>query len=167
MAGITHSFVSGIADGADTTLVRPIDWNATHTGLTIVRKTADEIVNNSTVLQNDDHLLFAVAANEVWEIRVAMIVASTAVADFKYAFTVPTGGAIYAPGGYTTDSDATIAVAVLYTANQTMSTTVAVNRRYIGGANAGNVQFQWAQNTAEVSNTKVLANSYIIAHKLA
>jgi sugar lactone lactonase YvrE len=27
---ITHSFVSGVADGADTTLVRPSDWNNTH-----------------------------------------------------------------------------------------------------------------------------------------
>lgn len=28
---IKHAFVSGIADGADTTLVRPSDWNASHT----------------------------------------------------------------------------------------------------------------------------------------
>lgn len=28
---ITHTFVSGIADGADNTLVQPSDWNATHT----------------------------------------------------------------------------------------------------------------------------------------
>ncbi len=29
---ITHAFVSAKDDGADTTLVRPIDWNAVHTG---------------------------------------------------------------------------------------------------------------------------------------
>lgn len=28
---VTHTFVSGIADGADTTLVRPSNWNANHT----------------------------------------------------------------------------------------------------------------------------------------
>ncbi len=27
---VTHSFVSGVADGADATLVRPLDWNADH-----------------------------------------------------------------------------------------------------------------------------------------
>lgn len=29
---VTHTFVSAIADGADTTLVRPSDWNAEHAG---------------------------------------------------------------------------------------------------------------------------------------
>lgn len=29
---LNHPFVSAIADGADTTLVRPSDWNAGHTG---------------------------------------------------------------------------------------------------------------------------------------
>lgn len=29
-AGITHVFVSGIADGGDATLVRPSNWNAAH-----------------------------------------------------------------------------------------------------------------------------------------
>lgn len=29
--GVTHTFVSAIADGGDTSLVRPVDWNAGHT----------------------------------------------------------------------------------------------------------------------------------------
>jgi len=37
---------------------------------------------------------------------------------------------------------------------------------YIGGGAAGNIQLQWAQGFADVSDTKVLANSFIIAHKL-
>jgi hypothetical protein len=32
---ITHTFVSGKSDGGDATLVRPSDWNASHTGETI------------------------------------------------------------------------------------------------------------------------------------
>ena len=45
---------------------------ATHAALfglhtKITYKTADQTVNNSAVLQNDDHLLLAVGANEVWE----------------------------------------------------------------------------------------------------
>jgi hypothetical protein len=31
MATITHTYVSGIADGGDTTLVQPSNWNANHT----------------------------------------------------------------------------------------------------------------------------------------
>lgn len=29
--GVKHAFVSGVADGGDATLVRPVDWNALHT----------------------------------------------------------------------------------------------------------------------------------------
>ena len=43
---------------------------------------------------------------------------------------------------------------------------IVINAVVINGATAGNVQLQWAQNTAEVSNTKVLANSCICAVKL-
>ena len=31
MGTVTHTFVSGIADGGDATLVRPSNWNASHT----------------------------------------------------------------------------------------------------------------------------------------
>ena len=32
---------------------------------------------------------------------------------------------------------------------------------------AGNLQLQWAQDTAEVSDTRVITDSYILAHRLA
>ena len=45
---ITHTFVSGVADGGDASLVRPSNWNATHTfsGLptVLLTPTADEII---------------------------------------------------------------------------------------------------------------------------
>lgn len=31
MVSVTHSFVSSVADGSDETLVRPSNWNASHT----------------------------------------------------------------------------------------------------------------------------------------
>lgn len=53
MAGITHAFVSAKSDGADTTLVRPSDWNAMHIGPTgrgtnylVAGATAPDVVKN-------------------------------------------------------------------------------------------------------------------------
>ncbi|PJB49391.1 MAG: hypothetical protein CO103_05925, partial [Chloroflexi bacterium CG_4_9_14_3_um_filter_45_9] len=45
---IKHTFVSAKTDGADTTLVRPVDWNADHTG------TLDHGAD-LTGLSDDDH----------------------------------------------------------------------------------------------------------------
>ena len=173
---IKHAFVSGIADGDDTTLVRPSDWNAEHVGLKVIRKTADETVNNSTTLQNDDELLFAVAANEVWEFHMLARIISHETAEFQFAFTIPTGGSIKIN---TADEIGALpahqlllpddGTSALYTAS--MATGFEYNLHiwgfYIGGANAGNVQFKWAQYVATAYNTKVLTNSFIIAHKLA
>jgi hypothetical protein len=47
---ITHTFVSGKSDGGDATLVRPSNWNATHTvgGYDIERYTTGDIALTST-----------------------------------------------------------------------------------------------------------------------
>ncbi len=63
---ITHTFVSEVEDGEDATLVRPSNWNAAHTGIALVSKASDETVNNSTTLQNDDALLFAIGTAGTW-----------------------------------------------------------------------------------------------------
>lgn len=168
---ITHAFVSAIGEGGDANLVRVSNWNEDHAGLTWVRKTADETVSNSTTLQNDDHLLLAVAANEIWEIILVMRNLSKTApdsADLKYAWTVPAAGAIK---GQKIDLlnaeeyDATAALTITSTAGNDE-----VHIRYfiyIGGGNAGNVQLQWAQNTARVFDSKVYANSFLICYQLA
>lgn len=178
--GITHTFVSEIADGEDATLVRPSNWNAAHSlgagdVLPIkVRKTADETVNNSSTLQNDDHLLLAVGANEVWHIFMLLIVTTEATPDFQYAFTVPSGGSIkgFNAGHIGALASALVALAdndltVAQQINGAITTDfVAVWGLYVGGANAGNLQLQWAQATANASNTTVFTNSFILAFKL-
>lgn len=140
----------------------------------IVRKTADELVTNSTVLQNDDELLFPIAANEVWEFALLPIsISATNTPDAKGAFTVPAGATIV--GAYHgTNADGAVGVST-FVAAQSISFMVETSARVqkvfagivISGANAGNVQFQWAQTTATVEDTKILANSCIIAHRLA
>ena len=137
--------------------------------LSKVIKSADEIVSNSTVLQNDNELLFAMAANETWEVELLLRAIGTAAAGFKFSLAMPAACAIngnFFPnaagvwqrvidsGTYGPVMDANIVPVLIKV--------VVVN-----GANAGNFQLQWAQAGAEVSDTKVLKNSYIIAHRLA
>src|SRR5262245_12791739 len=60
----------------------------------IARKTSDETVNNSTTLQNDDNLLLAVTANEIWQFKLCILYNSSTAADFKMAFTFPSGSIV-------------------------------------------------------------------------
>ena len=141
---------------------------------TIVRKTADEIVNNSTTLQNDDHLLLAVGANEVWFINMLLLFESSTASDGKLGWAYPAGCAIRwgHPNSYW-------ALTVNPTTPLTETSTCGIGGLgagvlvassswvlIINGATAGNVNLQWAQNTAEASDTKMLTNSSLIAHQL-
>ena len=141
----------------------------------VVRKAADgDPVNNSTTLVNDPELLFAIAANEVWEFELLAIINSSAVADIKFQFTGPAGSSIYRfnVGESAAATDFISATepggAAIDVRGQGIAMINAILEGIIiNGATAGNLQVQWAQNTAEVSDTKVLANSLLIAHKIA
>lgn len=136
-------------------------------------KTADESVNNSTTLQNDDHLAWAVGANEIWAFR-AFLYFTIASGDpgVKTAFTVPA-----ASSGYRSRvlmSGATYiqnTLADLTTSDGAAPTSVTLlivrlEGVYIGGANAGTVQLQWAQNSAVASNLTLKLGSYIDLKRL-
>ena len=139
----------------------------------LIRKTADETVNNSAVLQDDNELFLPMLANEVWQITLSLIVNSSAVADLKLGFTAPAGAAMYSYSRYirednvVCDGFASLAATLLLRGVGANEMPIFLTGIVINGANAGNFQIQWAQATAEVSDTKVLTNSYIIAHKMA
>jgi len=138
----------------------------------MVRKTADEIVNNSNILQNDDHLFLAAKANEVWTIELRLRISNPPASDIKMDFSLPTGASgfkhyisgindirishpIGTPIGLTIDERGDLYYSGVLRAIVTM------------GATAGNIQFQWAQNAAVAEDTIIYANSCLIAHKLA
>ena len=147
---------------------------------TIVRKTADEDVKNSTTLQNDDHLFFAIAANEIWQFEAYIyfrnLVGETP--NIQMAFTTPTGATINyvfigsaagAAAGAVTRQYSDASGGVL-TADYIWDHPVLlkITGLIINGGTAGNLQFQFAQNTiSSTQTTRVLANSCLIAHKLA
>lgn len=146
-----------------------------------VRKSADESVNNSTVLQNDDHLLWSVAANEVWAFTAFLYftIASGNPAP-KWTFTMPASGAgEYWAAGLQANIDSESNGANSFQAFAQMSTTltwsvtgltsfgVVLIGNFRNGANAGTVQFQWAQSSAVASNTTLKTGSYFDLKRLA
>lgn len=135
---------------------------------TIVRKTADQTVNNSTVLVNDTHLVLPVLANEVWEFTLRLrIYSPSATPDVKYDFTIPVAGVLniatqFSQTAYNVEVDGTVEAV----AEGGLNSYVMLKYLYIGGVNPGDVQFRWAQNVATVEDTKILLGSFIIAHPI-
>jgi hypothetical protein len=144
---------------------------------TIVRKTADETVNNSITLQDDDQLLFAVEANSFYIFTLFVTYNSSTVADWKWNFSVPASTTgrrksdVLASGATSCGGSTTLASNVITQEVNSIGGTASDCENVITGqvatsGTAGNVTFRWAQNTAEVSNTIVRANSYLTWRKL-
>ncbi len=131
----------------------------------IVYKSADETVNGSDVMQDDDHLVLPVLANEVWAFRAVWLVSSGSTPDFKYQFTYPSGATISWFDAHWNDDR--------YDADVTNANTsggkdvITLTGTIFISSTPGNIQLQWAQNTSNASDTKVLKGSHIIAHRLA
>jgi len=163
-------------------------------GVVIIRKTADETVNNSIVLQNDDSLALAIGANEIWLIDLDLLLWSgNAIPDFKFGLAYPVGcTAFWGALQQTTPAGNT---AVDWSCNAVGSNPVEMPRidgektcggfdstayggyprgvfmailrlLVMNGGNAGNLQLQWCQNTAHASDNKILENSFLQAWQI-
>lgn len=138
-------------------------------------KTANNTaVNNSTVLVNDSDLFWAVAASTTYEFVLTVIYSSNATANFKWALTFPSatvsfgnvapaigGGAlITAQSGYTSGTAIGIGGAA-FDQSLHIRGTIAVS------STAGTLQFQFAQNTANVSDSFTRLGSFGTLRKVA
>lgn len=136
------------------------------------RKTADEIVNNSAVMQNDNHLFGTVSANAQYRVSLRLRVTTGVTPDFKFQFTLPAA----ASGFYTVlGIGAGAAALALFDDSMVLPQTieggsasqVLAEGLIVVGANAGVVQLQWAQNVANVSDTTVFTESYLELRRVA
>ena len=138
-----------------------------------VIKTADETVNNSNALQNDNELLFAVGVNSEWIFQIKIGYISAAAADIKFAITIPAAATLAWTQSTYLDVAGSAAAGAWVTASGTSAVSIGaaadrgitISGSVITAGTAGNVQLQWAQSTADVSDTKVLLGSHIIYHK--
>lgn len=133
------------------------------------KKVTEQLVNNTATLVNDSVLLRALAANEEVAFTLFLRYDSAAVADFKCAFTSPGGSTItysvIGPGendNLSQQVGAASADTLILGGGGAGTTRAAVIHGSVWcGATPGNLQFQFAQNTANVSDTKVLVGSYL------
>lgn len=131
----------------------------------ILRKAANETVNNVATTQADDDLrLWLAPSTGKWGYRCELFFESSTAADIKVDFTVPSG-ATFRWGGLgpfgTSDSgdvkyasQATSGGAIAFGgAGATNVLSLLLWGDVVMGATAGLLQLNWSQNAAEVSNT--------------
>lgn len=137
------------------------------------RKTADEVVNNSSTLQNDNHLSWPVAANAVYEMRLELVYVTGTTPDIKFGWTYPSGltmvwqhrgtdlsGNVAFRGNYN-------AATVLGIGGTTFEEYVTLTGLITVSSTAGTLQLQWAQSTANASDTTLRSGSYGILTRIA
>lgn len=141
----------------------------------INRCTAALTKNNNTTLADVTGLAFAVAANETWAFRFVLKGVSTTTAHWKFAVTGPSAptavwyghGRPSNIGIAATDTLATEILREGITADPGTEEMIEIAGYIRNGANAGTIQLQAAQQTAQVFNTIIRAESYVIAHREA
>mgnify|MGYP003146603348 CR=1 FL=1 len=143
-----------------------------------VYKSADQDHDDDT-LQNDDDLVFAINASETWTGTMVLFVAdlnSGGSADFKIKITVPSGatvryGSTGGDGIITLGEDSQ---GYIDSTSSTLTFDHSTTDEYIheirfsvkNSTNAGNVQLQWAQNTDQPSNVRVVQGSFLEATRV-
>ena len=138
-------------------------------------RTADSApVNNSTVLVNDTQLFLSLAASATYEIVLQGFMESAAAAGFKYDFGLPSG-ATYLWGIFSYGSSSanlqmgpkTLTAQSGITGAGTATTSQLYERFFVSTTNAGTLQYKFAQQTANASNTVMQANSTLVGLRRA
>jgi len=147
-----------------------------------VLKSADESVNLSTTLQNDNDLAYTVAATGtyVFDLHLYATSAANAAGDLIYGFSFPTGTLHFAQTGpnnlLASGSNETGEwIARLSATSGTTSTPVGLSTSMIGihvhgiliATATGTLQLMWAQNTSNANNSTVKAGSHMIVRQVA
>lgn len=144
-------------------------------------KTAGEVVNNSTSLQNDDHLAVAVSASTIYAVEGVFIYnAANTTGDIKLNFTAPSGATLQAvyfglttattgasdsmQFGATAGGDLVGVSAGFGSYNGTLA--VLLMGTLIVSTTAGTLQLQWAQNSLSATNTTMLTGSRLLLTRL-
>lgn len=147
-----------------------------------IEKTADETINNSAALQDDDALILPVGTSETWFFETVVRYSSNATADIRFGWSGPTGATMEWGRGHVATSSGpginslggsgtpTALSAIGDTLNLAGVASGSVHIMLAGwiftDSTAGSVTLRWRQDTADVSDTKVLKGSFIRARKI-
>ena len=137
-------------------------------------KSANQVINSTTTFVNDADMRFAVAANSLYEFHVYLRYSTPNGADWKSSFTVPAGASAHfsryglnASGTFVGGDDFTDASTVT---SQGLGAGTQQSANFFGwvvtAGTAGNLIFQWAQNTSNAGNTTLYQNSYLTGRRI-
>ncbi|MBI3331700.1 hypothetical protein HYZ99_01950, partial [Candidatus Peregrinibacteria bacterium] len=142
-------------------------------GSYIIEKNGDESVTSSDVLQNDDDLKFAMAANTAYYVEMQVWFTADdpdalGNGGFKYTFTIPTAAQMRLNTSYNTGTGAGLTDCGIRTSGQVCDAAtgeydgfITVHGTVQTSATSGNFQFQWAQSAVNTDPTVVRANSIL------
>jgi len=145
-----------------------------------VRKTASEAVNNSTALQDDNHLIFPIAASEVWVAEYHIFYGGgNTTHDLKIGFTAPSGatmiyGGIGADAARGASVEGSIRNQVLTAGNPAYGSIATgsgdlfllLSLQVENSTTPGNVTLQWAMNSAQVMDLTLREGCWLAAHRV-
>lgn len=162
-----NALAIGQADSTTSIVIplSPIDMQSAY-------MTANVTVNNSATLVNATGLAFGVAAYASYHFTMTLFVQTNSTADLKISFTGPAAPTAFAAGivsqGLVSTATGTYANAL----GQSLGVDGAIAMYFISGsirngATAGIVQLQFAQDTANASNTIISAESFVDAWRIS
>jgi hypothetical protein len=143
------------------------------TAINYVYKSTNGTINNSGTLTSDAQLLFPVTASYVYRFEMTTYFSSGTTPDIKFGWSVPSGATMYwgadnAASNLANPPDGILtAGSVSARAGGANTAQVIHNGVVFMGTVSGTVTLQWAQNTANASNTIVYAGSNIEYSRLA
>lgn len=140
-----------------------------HIGFCTKSKAGDESVTSSTTLQNDDHLVVPVGANETWLIQFDLFIIVGISTNLRWKLAVPSGtsaGGQIKHGVSTSVNEITDATSENTQNMGAFSSSqghVTIFVKLTTSSTAGNVQLQWAQGTSNGTALTVKSRSKLLA----
>jgi len=150
------------------------DVNTWFVPLAVV-KPSSESVTSSTTLQNDDHLVLAVAASATYEFTCQLFFIAASGGDIKWTWSLPAGASLtyqnlHNEGGGTGVGNACLANSDLDTPTAAGGGSATEAARMTGNltiaGTSGNAQLRWAQNASNATATQVRSPSQLILRRI-
>lgn len=147
----------------------------------VIMKLADTSVNSDITVNDDPDLVFAIGPNENWAVVYNLFVTGNASGDIRIAIGTPTGcsgtftsfglvSTASTSGNLQTDGE------ILTGGTSGDHGTAAPGAGsviglmawagLVNGANAGNVQFKWAQISSNINNVTLMKGSFLTAYRI-
>lgn len=171
--------INGVLQGltAGSTTGHAVEYDQARGWVVDRAKPDNEVVNNSVALQDDDDLTFSVPAGTTWNVKLILHLTTTAVADWKFNFNCPNCsmfgyGVVYQDVSGAKDAShlgpANDNLGNFFAPGEAASWPVVFDLRVKNTTeSAETFKLQWAQDTAEATDTTVHQGSYLAATRVA